>query len=219
MKLTPEDIEKVRTKNLANIIRKANSEKPLTPGELRQLEEARRADGEVQASGKSSGYAPNLDELADAIGIDRRSITNAKTKFAKEYKARKKDLERADGRYPIAAWRQFIADCGIRGRGGDHLDDEKLIRVETMKLNLEERRFEFEKKKDRMLSASEVEFTTQALCGSLLSALNAFTGRVNPLLNGLDFHDRAKVLEDEIEIIRGTLYRGEHLPEPDPERE
>lgn len=214
MKLTPEDLQRLETKQVANIIRKISAGKTPT---ARESEILARSGADKDAKPDITGFVQNLDDLADAIGIDRRTITNARTKFSKEFKARKKELVRADGRYHVATWKQFIADCGIVGRGGDHLDDERQIRVEHARLRLERDRFEFEQERDRMLPSAEFEATLQHFGASLLNSLNAFTGRVNPLLEGLDFHDRAAVIESEVEIIRNAIFRGDHLPKADAE--
>jgi hypothetical protein len=35
------------------------------------------------------------------------------------------------------------------------------------------------------------------------------------LLEGLDYHDRQAIIEEEIEIVKRTIYAADYLPEPD----
>jgi hypothetical protein len=51
------------------------------------------------------------------------------------------------------------------------------------------------------------------------SALRAFRVRVNERLEGLDYNDRAKVIDDEVEVLERTFEKCNYLGEPAAENE
>ena len=95
-------------------------------------------------------------------------------------------------------------------------DLEKELRIEERKVRLERERFELQKAKDLMLPFAQYEYCLQRMCTALLATLNAFPGRVAPLLDGLDFYDRKRKLEEEIQVVKRVIRAADYLPKPDP---
>jgi hypothetical protein len=212
VKLTADDLAKVETKNIANILRKQAEGKTLTGPERKALADA-VAGGDVPASAGS--FVSTWDELADACNVDRRTLSNVRDRDAQLIKARKGTLARADGRHCIAAWRELLAELGVKGRGVNNpestlLDKGNLV-LRKMLVDVERAEWEFEKVKDRHLPVSDFEAALASMLTSFNAWLNAFTGRINPRLEGLDYHQRAAVLEEEIAIGRRAIARCEYL--------
>lgn len=213
MKLTLEDREKVRTKNIANILRKQAEGKTLTGPELKALDAAVAGEDAVPAS--AGAFVSTWDELADACHIDRRTLTNVRDREAQLIKARKADLIRADGRKCVMAWRKLLDELNIKARGPNNpesvlLDKGNLV-LRKMLVDVERAEWEFEKVKDRHLPVADFEAALASMLTSFNAWLNAFTGRVNPRLEGLDYHQRAEVLEEELAIGRRAIARCEYL--------
>jgi hypothetical protein len=179
VRLTPEDLAKLETKKLANIIRKLNSGKTLTGREEEILSRA-RSDESTPSTGAVAVYAHTWEELADAIPIDRRTLTNFRDKFAKLIKERKKALDRADGRHCITEWRKLLEECGVEGRGVNNpdLECERELKRQKLKLDLERSRFEFEKEKDKMLPVAQFEAALGQMLAMFRQSLDAFPPRI-----------------------------------------
>jgi hypothetical protein len=161
----------------------------------------------------ASGFAPNLAVLAELLGIDRRTLTNARQRFASDT-----PKQRADGRYPVAEYAKWLDRHAVNGRRTDpELGDERGIKLDLLKLNLERQRFEFERIRDRMLPSAQFELALAKMLAAFLAALNAFPARLNESLEGLDFNDRARVLESEVTLLRKTLATCDYLNVEEPD--
>ncbi|MEN3369959.1 MAG: hypothetical protein V7609_2102 [Verrucomicrobiota bacterium] len=157
-----------------------------------------------------SGFAPNQDVLAELLGVDRRTITNARKRFALD--APKK---RADGRYPILEYKAWLDRHVVRGRGANNPNvndlDARALDLAERRLKLERAQFELEKAKEAMLSVAQFERAWFKTHAALLAAINAFGPRVNEMLEGLDYNDRAAVLENECERLKQTIAECDYL--------
>jgi hypothetical protein len=153
------------------------------------------------------GFSPNLDGVAEHLGISLRALHNAIKRFG-----RTRPKHRAGGPYPLRAYKLWADRHGVTGRAKDsELVEERDIKLEHARLRLERERFEFEQLKDRMLPVSQFELALSKMVSAFVSALNAFTPRVNERLEGLDFNDRAQVLEEEMEGVKRTLAKCDFL--------
>jgi hypothetical protein len=148
-----------------------------------------------------TGFAPNQEVLAELCGVDRRTLTNARKRFAADA-----PKPRADGRYPILEYKAWLDKHAVTGRRDDaEMEDERAIKLDLLRIDRDTKRFNFEKAKDQMLPASQFELALARTIAAFLAALNAFGPRVNESLEGLNFNDRTAVIETEVELIRRTL--------------
>jgi len=175
----------------------------------------KRKPGRPSKRQAEEGFAPNLDVLAEICGVSHRTIQNARKRFAKT-----KPKDTLDHRYPILEYKRWLDQHGICGRRKDaEMIDEREVKLAHAKLRLERDRFEFERVKSQMLPLAQYQFALQELLSGFLATLNAYAGRVNPLLDGLDFHDRQIKLDEEMEIVKRTLYQADFFPRTDPNLE
>lgn len=127
MQLTPEDISKLRTKEIANAIRKLHAGKTLTAAERALLAGAAdvQTPGTIAPAPPAVGYVGTWDELARALGVTRRAIQEWRNdpRHRPEIEKRRSLLERADGRHQVAAWRQLMIDLQLK-RGAAAADVE-----------------------------------------------------------------------------------------------
>jgi hypothetical protein len=163
VQLTPEDIQKLETKQIANVIRKLNSGKTLTARDEALLSRAKATPpAAVQTSEPAppappppilSGFAKTWDELAQILSVDRRTLTNLRQRYGKEC-----PKDQADGRKEIAPWAAFLGEKGVQGRGVNNpeLDflDERKLRLEERKLRVDRERYELEARAGRARAAS-----------------------------------------------------------------
>ena len=158
-------------KNISNIAAKLQRGGTLTAREQAIL---------AGASGES-GYCSHLDELGAELGVDRRTLANAKRRFAADFG--KRHLARADGRYHIAGWREFLDANGIIGRaknGDVDLDDEKALRLRAMRFDLDRKEFELQKAKNLLLPVAQFETALGVMLSNFNATLNALPGRAAP---------------------------------------
>lgn len=201
--LDADALQKINKKNLTNILRKLDRGGTLTAREQAILS---------GASGES-GYCQNLDELAAELGVDRRTLANAKKRWTKDYGIR--HLERADGRYHIAGWREFLDAHGVigRGKGGDpDVDDERALKLRAAKFDLDRKEYELQKSKDLMLAVAEFEAALGIMVAAFNATLNALPGRAatkmlprvrTAVLNALRAKLPKKVFAQVDEVLSG----------------
>jgi hypothetical protein len=165
---------------------------------------------EVKQAEAESGFAPNQDVLADLLSVDRRTLTNARQRFADD--APKK---RADGRYPILEYKAWLDRHVVRGRGANNPDvndlDARELDLAERRLRLRKAEFELNKAEQSMLPVAQFERAWFKNHAALLAALNAFGARVNENLEGLEFDERADVIDREVEQLRKTIAECDYL--------
>lgn len=170
MKLTPEALEKLHGRQLANIVRKLQDGKTLTAREEAHLLQAGEGEGPLA----KSGYAKTWDELATACGVDRRTLTNVRQQHGKACPA-----DRADGRKPIAEWIRFLAELDVKGRGVNDPNyiDERQLKLEERKEKLELARFQRQKAQEALLPVAEYEAGLQVMVSQFRQVALALPGR------------------------------------------
>lgn len=237
MTLTPEDLEKLQTKQLANVIRKLNSGKTLTAREEAMLAQARAVGGEVHAPGLApvaSGYVSTWDDLGKALGVSRRAIQD----WRKDPRYRDHcPPDRADGRHEVAAWLNFMvrfrlkrADLhispGSDTDGDDDGEDSDVLRPPLVagsqaEWNVAIAALDHRKKatgvamlEGTLLVASELEVPLGATFATIQTKLAQFPARVARYVTGLrDVGEVEDRLRDEIDADLSDLHAAGYVAE------
>lgn len=216
--LTPEDAEKVLTKNLANVIRKANSGKPLTAAE-RALIEQTAAGAPLRDSASHSAYAKTYDELAQRFGVTRKTLQNAAKRHPDDV-----PKPRADGRHDVAAWSQFMVRFNIARSaeniaGAPSAEEEPTGPVtvtdwKARELELKCGKLELENAKaaGELVEVADVEAGLSTVVGAFRQAINNLPGRLAPRVLGCtDYHEAEAVIQAEVDVILRSLLNCEFL--------
>jgi hypothetical protein len=214
--LKPEDAEKVLVKNLANVIRKANTGKPLTAAERALIEQA-AAGGTLQDTG--SAFAKTYDELAQRFAVTRKTLQNASNRFPDDA-----PKPRADGRHDVAAWSQFLVKHNI-ARTAENIasapSDDELTRpvsvtdwkAEELKLKCTKLQLENAKVAGALVDAAEIESGVSVLVQAFRQALNNLPPRLAGKIIGItDYHEAEEIILEEINVVLRTLQRCDFLP-------
>lgn len=214
--LKPEDAEKVLTKNLANVIRKANTGKPLTAAERALIEQA-AAGGTLTDSG--SAFAKTYDELAQRFGLTRKTLQNASKRHPDDVPKPK-----ADGRHDVAAWSQFLIKHNIartaENIAGAPAADAEISgpitvtdwKAEELKLKCEKLQLENAKVAGELVLSADVETGLSALVSAFRQALNNLPGRLaQKILNVSDFHEAEELISQEVNVVLKTLQNADFL--------
>jgi hypothetical protein len=228
VKLTPEDLARLQTKEVANAIRKLQSGKTLTSGERALLAQA-SVGGDLTAAG---GYASTWEELGQRLGVTRRAI--------QEWRKDPRYLadcppDRADGRHDVAAWAAFMVRHSLK-RADEHLASGRLDENEeeiagivqppkiggsqhewkTANLALTHRQKENEVlvMEGTLLVASELEVPLGATFAVIQTKLAQFPARVARYLRGLtDIGEIEEKLRDELDADLGDLQAARYTAE------
>jgi hypothetical protein len=153
------------------------------------------------------GFSPDLDGIAEFLGIALRTLHNAIKRYGAD-----RPKHRAGGPYPKRAYKNWADRHCVTGRRKDaQLEDEREVRFAREKLRLERERFEFEQLKEKMISVSQMDLVLFRLIGAFKAAALAFGPRINEQLEGLDFNDRARIFESETAVLLKTLAKPDYL--------
>ena len=220
LNLTPEDIQKLQDKQLANAIRKVTEGKTLTAAERALLAGA-------GSSGQSvGGFAATWDELGDRLGVTRRAIQE----WRKDPRYRADcPLDRADGRKEVVAWAAFIQRHGLKNAdqhapfAGDDDDGTVILppriggsqadwKSREIKLKGDRLEIELEEKKLTLLPSAELEIPLGATFVAIANKLTIYPERVAPRVTGLrDVNEVMDVLREECQSDLNGLFAAQYL--------
>lgn len=212
--LKPEDAEKVLIKDLANVIRKVHTNKPLTAAERALVSQA--AAGATLGD-SSSAFTKTYDELAQRLGLSRKTLQNAQKRHPEDV-----PRPRADGRHDIAAWSQFIIKHnvarsaeGIAGAASAEYEAEGPItvtdwRAREIELKCEKLAIENAKTAGQLILANDVEAGLSTLLAAARTAMNNLPGRLaQKVLHLADYHEAEELIQGEVDVVLRIFERCE----------
>ncbi len=209
-------------RDLADLIRNSHLGKPLTATE-RGLIQLAGAGGSVVRG--MSTYAKTFDELAQRLGLSRKTLQNSAKRFPEEV-----PRPRADGRHDVAAWSEFVVAKNI-ARAAESIvnaasaerEDDKPITVTDWKakeLELKCQKLEIENLKvaGELVGGADVESGLSTLVAAFRQALNNFGPRLaSKVLNVSDYHEAEEIVQNEINVVLRTLQHCEFLNDHAPD--
>jgi len=135
--------KKVLDKDFENLIRKVASGRNLTTAE-RALIEAR-----ASGSTNSTAYAKTTVELAEVLGVNRRTIN-----LWRKMEGAPKPI--ANGQHDVSAWREFVRLNGLKG--GKELSgaNQEALKARRLLVDIEERELRLAIKRGDYLHKEEV---------------------------------------------------------------
>ena len=204
MPLTKGDLDKVRAKNIANLIKLANSGKPLTRAQQAEIEAFAAGGNEVAGT----GYVRRQSDLAAKFGITRQTIADCLRKFKRATPPVPTTM--ADGRYDVAAWGAFLRAHNI-ARIADEPNIQERTTVtewkqEKLRLECERITLDIAQRKTTLVEVADLEATLGSMLSAFRTAANNVPGRAAQKLIGLkDFHEIEEILQGEIATMLRTL--------------
>lgn len=167
----------------AALLAKVKSGCPLTPEETASL--AALAAGEL----KGAGWARNQIELANALGVDRKTIQ----RWMQEPD---NPGRRADGRYNVAAWRSWADQNGKKYSDG--LPTQTSLKARQLLLQNERLEFDLGVKKGKFVPAADVEKWVGDMVMQAKKVLLAMPSSLAPQVVGLTVAEAEKVIKDTV---------------------
>lgn len=206
--LKPEDLDKVRRKNVANILSKQAAGGTLTAREERILVEAA---GGLTPDSSAGNFVATYDQLADRLGISRRGLAKVRARYPDHLPA-----PRPDGRHDVTAWAEFFRTHGIHGAAIDAEppgpDDELLTTSES-----EWRKRELREKVRKLQLLNSLTERSQVPISEITEKLPVFLMAlrkdidqlVHDLTNDLegidDFHEREDLIQSRVNQLLSLL--------------
>lgn len=188
-------IENLLRLNIVNLARKLKDGKTLSPTEV-ELLESRVAKGKW-----SEGFAANQVQLAEALGVTRKSIQ-------RWMKIPGNPGAKPDGRMDVAEWRKWASDNGHK-LGDDELDPGRL-RAKNLLLQNQHLEFKIGILRRNYVPIGDVERVGGELAGAIRKVVTTLHLSA-PSLAGLNVQEIETFLkerEDEIIDQLHTLHSG-----------
>lgn len=170
--LSPDVAGKILDADFQNIVKKVAAGKPLTVAERARIEA--RAAGSTE----STAYAKTKVELADLLGVTRRTL-NAWQKLEGA------PAPLSNGMWSVAEWREFVR---LRGLKGAKINvNEDALKARKLLAEVEERELRIAIKKSEYVPLHKVREEWIGLVAQATSVLRAkFENELPPVLSGLD---------------------------------
>lgn len=187
--LTAEDAEKVLKANYMNCVRKAAGGGTLSAVELNFIEAIRQRDGggDIEASPLvNARFAKNQTELADALGVNRKTIQ----------RWMKRDGHpgtRPDGRYEIPLWKTWARTQGHVFEDAEPVD-KKAAEVKILLQRSQLLQIEIDKELKRLMAVEEVRGAFGRMIGECRVAFYSIPGSLAPQVVGLTVPEAEKRL-------------------------
>ncbi|MDP0498691.1 MAG: hypothetical protein Q7P63_01205 [Verrucomicrobiota bacterium JB022] len=170
--LHEEAAKKILQKDYENLVRKVASGKTLTATE-RALVEAR-----LVGSNQSTARAGSIAELAEALGVNRRTITNWR-------KLKGAPKTATNGQHDVAAWREFVRTKGLKGK--EAASDVDALKRRRMEIDVEEREFRLSVRRGQYVAIDEVrQIWTTEVNKAIALLRQKFESELPPVLSGMD---------------------------------
>jgi hypothetical protein len=206
VKFTPEQLQQLEERNLANIVLKLNKNKTLTRAEAELL----RAHKEGGVKTTEPEYADTWDELAVILGRSRRTLQKWRKRFGK-----KCPKDRADGRKSVKLWRKFMVDNDLADEP-DLPEDDQPSKAdwdrERSRIDFQATLFRLEKERGRHVELAEICAAVGQMLAGFRTAVNMLPGSAARWLIGLkDFHSIKTRLQSEVDGVLQSLGRHEFM--------
>ncbi len=180
-----------------NIVSKVKAGKPLTAAE--------RARVQARAAGSTEELATarTVVELAAALGVTRRTLSNwRKMKGAPQ--------PAANGSHDVAAWRDFVQTNKLKGSVDASESNTEALKARKLLAEVEERELKVAVRKGEYVKTETVRHNWHVLVGKAVALMRAkFENELPPILAGLDAQGIREEACRAIDEVCRVLHDGE----------
>lgn len=188
--------EKILDADFQNIVQKVSDGKPLTVAERTRVE--------AQAAGSTDGtvYAKNKVELAERLGVTRRTIEGWQ-------KLEGCPKAKANSTYVVAEWREFVRRKGLKDSGPPEMREDAALKARKLLAEVEGKELELAVKKGEFISVEVVREEWTRLVGEATDILRAkFENELPPVLSGMDATGIQAECRGAIDDVLKVLHEG-----------
>jgi len=193
--IDPSVYERVLDFDFQNILKKVKAGRTLTVAE--------RARVQARAAGctDSVAYAKTVVELADLLGVTRRTIT-AWRKLAGAPQTL------ANGSFPVAEWREFVRVRGLK-TNQPITTNEEALKARKLLAEVEERELKVAIRKGEYVLLADVRHDWLVGVGKAVALLRAkFENELPPILSGRDAQGIREECARAIDEVCKVLHSG-----------
>jgi hypothetical protein len=115
------------------------------------------------------------------------------------------------GRVYVEPIKEWLARARHAAKRPREEDNEREIRLQQAQLRLEREAYEFAQTKERMLAVEQFELGLSKVRAAFEKELAAFGRRINDQSEGLDFDQRAEMIDREVRTLKERLARCDYL--------
>lgn len=181
--------------DLRNLSSKLKDGKPLAAGERAALQSIAQG-GEASAV----AFAHNQVDLARLLGVTRKTIQ-------RHLKREGNPGARADGRYDVLAWREYLKAFGSAGEDEADKIDAGRERARNILLKNERLEFDLAVARREYVSAEEVEKAVAAMIGTARRRLLSGPPTLAPQVVGVTIPEAEKLLQEWIHSVLSLLHK------------
>ena len=194
MKLTPDQLEKIRHADAANLIKKVKAGRTLTAAERKLLESL------TDEPPPSDDDLITTSKLAQLFGINRKTVAEWRKENRPGVPAKVK------GKEPLAEWRAWFAANPSAGHydGKPRKDRESLL-CEKLEVEIAIKKIELGIQAREYLPAGQVQEDITRICSAARAELINLSNDLPPRLAGLGEAQMQKVLRTSIHEILTRL--------------
>lgn len=179
--ITPEVAGKILSADFGNIVRKVKAGKPLTSTERARVQALATGSGDALA------VAQTTVELARALGVSRRTLSNWR-------KLPGAPTPASNGTHNVTAWRDFVRANNLKGSESMEGVNCDSLKARKLLAEVEDRELRVAIKKGEYVKLSDVRQTWLSVVGQAVTLLRSkFENELPPILSGLD----AQAIRDE----------------------
>ena len=195
--ITPEDAERILNTDFANIVKKVAAGKTLT------VAERARVQARAAGSTDNTAYAKTVVELANLLGVTRRTI-NSWQKLEGAPRAA------SNGQYPVAEWREFVRVRGLKSNAPIAVGNEEALKARKLLAEVEEREIKVAIKKGEYVLIEEVRRSWFTQVGKAIALMRAkFENELPPILSGKDAQGIREECARAIDEVCKGLHAGD----------
>ena len=194
--ITQEAADKILDADFANIVRKVRDGKTLSTSERARVQA--RAAGSTE----SLAVAKTVVELASALGVTRRTLSNWR-------KIEGAPQPAANGSHDVAAWRDFVRAHDLKAGKNSAAAPTEALKARKLLAEVEERELKVAVKKGEYISTEAVRQHWITLVGKAVALLRAkFENELPPVMSGLDAQGIREEAVRAIDEICALLHEG-----------
>jgi hypothetical protein len=191
--ITGEQLDQIKRKDIANLIRKVKDGKSLSAAERKILE---RAAGEES----SDGETVTTSRLAEIFQVNRKTIAGWRKDGREGIPAK------IDGKEPLAQWRAWFAANPSAGHydGKPRLDRETLL-CEKLEVEIAIKKVEYEKEMGDLVQVGDVRESMTRVVSAARGEILKMASDLPPRMEGLSAAQMQKLIHAEIIAILSRL--------------
>jgi hypothetical protein len=192
--LSPDVAGRILDADFQNVVKKVAAGKPLTVAERARIEA--RAAGSTE----TTAYAKTKVELADLLGVTRRTLTSWQ-------KLKGAPVALSNGMWSVAEWREFVRLRGLKGATKVGVNEEAL-KARKLLAEVEERELRIAIMKGEYVPLHRVREEWIGLVAQATSVLRAkFENELPPVLSGLDATGIQRECRKAIDEVLRSLHQ------------